>query len=251
MIAGGDAWLLTAMLAFARIGGCFMLLPGISSARIAVSARLFLALAFTLAVLPLVHERLAPSAGAATGAALVGLLLSELALGVSIGLAARLFFSALQFGGIFIATLIGLNTAPSAGIEDDEATLPLANVLTLGAVLSFYLADQHAALLLALVRSFENLPVERGFDAAAALDSIVATLGLTFLLALQISAPFVVYSVAINLLLGILNRMIPQVPVQFVSVPIMLGGGLLVFYLLIGPMLVRFQEVFDAWLVGT
>ena len=49
----------------------------------------------------------------------------------------------------------------------------------------------------------------------------------TFILALQISSPFIVYALIINLMVGIANKMVPQIPVYFISTPFVLAGGLL------------------------
>ena len=62
------------------------------------------------------------------------------------------------------------------------------------------------------------------------------------------SAPFLVYALTVNFLFGVVNKMIPQVPAYFVSVPFVIAGGLALLYVLIGPILLAFAGSFAAWL---
>ena len=54
----GPQTVLLVFLLFCRIGGCLMLMPGISSARVPAQVRLFIALAVTLALAPLLEPTL-------------------------------------------------------------------------------------------------------------------------------------------------------------------------------------------------
>jgi flagellar biosynthetic protein FliR len=68
-------------------------------------------------------------------------------------------------------------------------------------------------------------------------------------LALQISSPFVVYGIIINLLFGFANKMIPQIPVYFISLPFVLAGGFLLLYFTVSEFLTLFMAGFMNWLV--
>ena len=70
----------------------------------------------------------------------------------------------------------------------------------------------------------------------------------TFILALQISSPFIVYALIINLMVGIANKLMPQIPVYFISMPFVLAGGLLLLYFTVGEALRLFIAGFIAWL---
>ncbi|HTV69398.1 MAG TPA: flagellar biosynthetic protein FliR, partial [Rhizobiaceae bacterium] len=51
MIIELDGVVLAAFLAFCRVGGCFLVMPGLSSARVPIQIRLFVAIAATAALL--------------------------------------------------------------------------------------------------------------------------------------------------------------------------------------------------------
>ena len=57
MITDPQGTVLALFAAFCRVGGCFMLLPGFSSARLSLQIRLFLAVAVSIAILPILWTR--------------------------------------------------------------------------------------------------------------------------------------------------------------------------------------------------
>jgi flagellar biosynthetic protein FliR len=234
-------------LAFCRIGGCLMLMPGFSSARVPVHVRLFIAVAVTLALSPLLVPVLRAALPQVTPDAMLALIVSETVVGALIGLMGRLFFLALQFMATAAAMFIGLSNT-GAPIEDTEPVPAFAALITLTATLLFFLADQHWEVLRALLGSYSALPVTEPLAAAFSLAKLTDAATSAFLLALQISAPFIVYALIINFMVGIANKLTPQVPVYFVSVPAVLAGGFILLYFTIGESLRLFMMGFMGWL---
>jgi flagellar biosynthetic protein FliR len=234
-------------LAFCRIGGCLMLMPGFSSARVPVHVRLFIAVAVTLALSPLLVPMLRAALPQVAPDAMLALIVSETVVGALIGLMGRLFFLALQFMATAAAMFIGLSNT-GAPIEDTEPVPAFAALITLTATLLFFLADQHWEVLRALLGSYSALPVTEPLAAAFSLTKLADAATSAFLLALQISAPFIVYALIINFMVGIANKLTPQVPVYFVSVPAVLAGGFILLYFTIGESLRLFMMGFMGWL---
>ena len=112
MTAIGPDTVLLAFLAFCRIGGCLMLMPGFSSSRVPVHVRLFIAVAVTLALAPLLLPVLRAALPKIPPDAMIALLVSETVIGILIGVMGRLFFLALQFMATAAAMYIGLGTMP-------------------------------------------------------------------------------------------------------------------------------------------
>ena len=108
---------IAAFLAFCRVGSCFMLMPGLSSARVPMLVRLFVAVAATGALLIHLWSTIAPFA-TRQPAMLLALVISEVLIGSLIGLMARLYVRALQFMASGIASLVGYGAMSGAGIED-------------------------------------------------------------------------------------------------------------------------------------
>ena len=79
---------------------------------------------------------------------------------------------------------------------------------------------------------------------------LVDHLSQAFTLALRIASPFVIYSIIVNLAIGLANKLTPSIPVYFISLPFVLFGGLLLLYLTSREMVLQFSIAFAAWLAG-
>ena len=79
-----------------------------------------------------------------------------------------------------------------------------------------------------LRKSYDTLKVGTAIAAPPNLQLIVTNFDSTFKLTLQLSAALVVFSITVNLAFGFLNKMIPQIPIYFVSTPFVVLGGLFI-----------------------
>lgn len=245
---GSDTVLLTFLL-FCRVGGCLMFMPGFASPRVPAQVRLFLAMAITLALSPLLLPGLSREVSLATPYLALSLLVSETIIGALIGLMGRLFFLALDFIGTAIASFTGFSNVPGIPIESAEPNQSLATLLTLTATVLFFIADLHWEVLRGLVESYRVLPVTGGYGAQFGLVQFSNAITDAFLLALQISGPFIIYSISINLLFGIINKLTPQIAVYFISLPFVVMGGLFLLFFTIGEVLKIFINGYGRWLI--
>ena len=237
-------------LLFCRIGACLMFMPGFSSSRIPAQARLFLAVATTLALAPLLLPTLGETFAGYSPVPGFGTLVSEILIGVTIGLMGRIFFLALDFAGTAIASFVGFSNVPGIPLESAEPNPTIAALITLTAVTLFFITDLHWEVLRGLLASYRILPVADGYSAQFSLIQFTDALTKAFMLAMQISAPFIIYSVAINVLFGIVNKLTPQIAVYFVSLPFVVLGGLFVLYFTLGELLTIFTKSFGKWLIN-
>lgn len=219
--------LLVPMLVFCRVGACFLVLPGISSERIPVQMRLFAAIAVALALTPLVYELVRPAAGEAPGnlLAMVGV---ETLTGILLGFLVRILFFALEFAATAMANFAGFGSVFSHAVDNNDPSSPYSSLVTTPAVVLFFITDQHVNVIRMLQRSYATLNVGLTIAAPPNLQMIVTTCDSAFRLTLQLSAALVVYSLTVNLAFGFLNKMVPQIPIYFVSTPFVVLGGLLI-----------------------
>ncbi len=96
----------------------------------------------------------------------------------------------------------------------------------------------------ALVASYTVAPVNVVFNPQAALVDVTDTLSDAFFLVIRLGSPFVAYAILVNLTIGFVNKLTPQVPVYFISLPFVIGGGLVIFYFAIGTLLSLFANGF-------
>lgn len=241
--------ILTTFLIFCRVGTCLMIAPGYSRANIPAQVRLFLAVAVTLMLFPLLDEAVRPLVEGAAPVALIRLIWSELMIGLVIGLTARVFFLALQSMATLVASAIGLSTI--GGTADDGEHVPaLVPLITVSATVLFFLTDQHWELLRGLISSYRIWLPAVGITGEAGLLQLVDHLSQAFTLALRVASPFVIYAAIVNLAIGLANKLTPTIPIYFISIPFVLFGGLVLVYLTSREILLQFMTAFAAWLSG-
>ena len=240
---------LAAFLAFCRIGACFMLMPGLSSTRIAVHVRLFVAVAVTWALLAHLWDVIVPFVGHSADAMLV-LIASELMIGATIGMVTRLYTLALQFAGSAIAMTGGFGGMAGSSVDEAESQAPLTVIITTCALLLLFALDFHHEVLKALVASYEVAPLGKFFDAQGALIDIADTVSQSFYLTLRLASPFIAYGILANLAIGFVNKLAPQIPVYFISLPFIIVGSLTLLYFGIGIMLTLFGDGFLPTTIG-
>jgi flagellar biosynthesis protein FliR len=244
----GPHVILATFLMFCRIGACLMLMPGFSSPRVPTRVRLFLVVSITLALAPLLITNVQAAIPGDSPVAVLGLIASESMVGAIIGLMGRMFFLALQFAGTSIAMLIGLSAMPDTRIEEDEAAPAVTALITMTAAVLLFITDLHWEVLRVLVESYVAVPVASELANNFGLVKVVDALTDAFFLALRIAAPFMVYSLMINLMFGILGKLTPQIPVYFISIPFVLAGGGIILYFTSAEFLHMFITGFAEWL---
>jgi flagellar biosynthetic protein FliR len=210
--------------------------------------RLFLAVAVTLALAPLLVTNVQAATPGDSPVVLLGLIASEMLVGAIIGLMGRMFFLALQFAGSAITMLIGLSNTPDAHIEEAEPVAAVTGLITMTATVLIFVADLHWEVLRALLDSYSAVPVAKEMAANFGTIKLVDALSDSFLLALRIAAPFIIYSLMINLMFGVLGKLTPQIPVYFISVPFVLAGGGMILYFTSSELLQLFIDGFSDFL---
>src|ERR1700756_1472517 len=230
------------MLVFARIGAMVMLMPGLGEANIPVRIKLAIALLLTLIILPL--HRAAYHVDMGSIASLLVLMLHEIVIGIVLGATARVTLAALQVAGSVIAQQLGLGFVTSIDPTQGQQGVLVGNFLTLLGVTMLFATDTHHLVIAALNDSYSIFSpgesVASGDIAALATRAFTAA----FRIGLQLSAPFLVFGLVFNIGLGVLARLMPQMQVYFVGVPLSIFAGFLVLGVVITAMMGTYLDYF-------
>jgi flagellar biosynthetic protein FliR len=228
----------TFMLVFARVGAMVMLLPGLGESNIPVRVKLGIALLLTLIILPL--HRAAYQVDMTSMASLGVLMVHEIIIGVVLGATARVTLSALAVAGSVIAQQLGLGFVTAVDPTQGQQGLILGNFLTLLGVTLIFATDLHHLVIAGLhdsYRLFQPGEVPVVSDVAALVTNTVAG---AFRVGIQLSAPFLVFGLVFNVALGVLSRLMPQMQVYFVAVPLSIMIGFLILLIVVGAMMASF-----------
>lgn len=219
--------LITGGMLFCRLGACFMLLPGISSERLPPTLRLFSALTVTLVLYPVLKDTFI-DAVRESGSQQLLLAGSESLKGLYLGFMVRLFYLGLEFSALTMANCAGYGSIFSHAIDDNHATGPFSELMTLTAVVLFFSTDLHIAVISMLCDSYTSMPAGSGISSPIDMVELTSEFSRSFTLALRLSAPFIIVSITLNLAFGLLNKLVPQIPVYFISVPFSMAAGLFI-----------------------
>ncbi|MGL4397212.1 MAG: flagellar biosynthetic protein FliR [Hyphomicrobium sp.] len=244
-----DATILAVFMIFCRVGSALMLLPGLSAQQIPIRIRLMAAFACTLALAPLLVPDLGPKMENASSTDHILMIMSEVAVGLMIGMLGRFFFVALEFFGAAASTFLGLGGTPGIPLHDGEVTSLLGSLISVTAIFMIFSTELHLEMIRALLASYRVIDVASFFDVGAALRHLVSVASKAFLIAVQLCGPFIIYSIVVNLLFGLANKFMPQVPIYFVSIPFIILGGFGIFVLAGPHMLNLFMQAYAQWMI--
>jgi flagellar biosynthesis protein FliR len=233
----------TFMLVFARVGSMVMLLPGLGESNIPVRIKLGIALLLALIILPL--HRAAYHIDLQSINPLLIMMIHEIVVGIVLGATARVTLSALQVGGSVIAQQMGLGFVTSVDPTQGQQGVLIGNFLTMLGITLLFATDSHYLVIAAINDSYNIFSpgdlTPSGDIAALATRAFAAA----FKIGMQLSAPFLVFGLVFNVGLGVLARLMPQMQVYFVGVPLSILAGFLIFSLVLVAMMGTFLNYFN------
>lgn len=232
------------LLVFVRTGAAVMLMPGVGDPYVTPRARLLLAVFIAIVVTPVVAPGL--PAMPESPVSLFLLLVGEIIIGLFFGTIARLFMAVLTTAGMMIAYMSSLANAlvndPSAAQQGSV----VGSFLGVVALLVIFALDLHHLFLTAVVGSYELFVPGQALPVGDFSQMISTIVGQTFLLSFQLSAPFIAVGVIFYLGIGLLSRLMPQVQIFFVAMPLQIGAGLVILLLSLTVMMRWFARHFEA-----
>ena len=222
-----------AMAVFTRFSLFVFMMPGIGGSSVPIRTRLLLVVMLTYLLLPLVPLNEEPGIER-----WLPLLTGEALIGFALGLSVRILLLALNITGAIVAQALSLSQIFGVTQEGDSSSL-LATMLTMAATTMFLTAGLGQEAIAMILRSFDLFPL----GAAATLNlgqlSETVTRGAADALAfgIMLALPFMVLNFAYYLLMGFMNRAMPQLMVTFVGLPAITLSGFMLLMLLISTML--------------
>jgi flagellar biosynthetic protein FliR len=225
------------MLVFARVGTMVMLMPGLGERFVFNRAKLAVAVFIALLLMPVGRSLMqVPS----EPAALLSLLISEILIGGILGLSARLIMSALQTAGVIMANQIGLGFATAVDPSMGQQNPTIGNFLTILGITLILVTDLHHLAIGAIHHSYAILPPGAYPSVGDASALGLQAVSKAFVIAVQMSAPFIVFGLLFNLGLGILSRLMPQFQVFFLGAPASILIGMAILAAILGVMMTVF-----------
>ena len=196
-----------------RVSGVMLFAPFLSNVAIPPRVKVMLAITMTVVLYP-VFSRRVEAVPIGQWPLLLG---TELLVGVAIGITTNLVFEAAQMAGQILSVQMGYSLVTILDPQTQVDTTVMSVFMQTMALLIFLGLDVHHWILRAIARSFEYLPPGSARPNAAFAAQVLHVGGSVLGVGIQIAAPVLVATIVADLLLGLLGKASPQMPLLFLG----------------------------------
>jgi flagellar biosynthetic protein FliR len=236
------------IIVFVRTGAAFMLLPGFGDLYVPQRYRLLLALLFS----GLIASALGPilPARPASPSALALMVAGEATIGIFLGTIGRILIGTLETAGTMISFQLGLSAAQVFNPALSQQSAIASSFLTVLGTMLILATNTHYLLLRGIVDSYDLFPPGQFPPIEDLSNSVARIVATSFQLAVELAAPFIVLGTLFFVALGLLARLMPQLQVFFITLPVQIAGGLAVFAFTLYAVMHWFLDAFVRALNG-
>ena len=232
----------TFLLIFLRVGAILLTAPIFDSRSIPVLFKVGLCFAISLILFPILNLH-NPPIGLEIIPLVIGII-SEILIGVVIGLAVKMLFVGIQLAGQLVGFQMGLAMANIVDPATSQQIPLLAQMNNLIALLIFLAINAHYWFLRALVESFHLVPPFEFQFTHSLMDQLMSLAGNIFVIAVKVGAPLIVVLFLMSVSFGLAARTVPQMNIFFVAMPLKILVGLLFFVFALPYMTAFFESLF-------
>lgn len=219
-------------LLFARLGAVLMLAPGIGEQTTPAQMRLAAAVLITAALAPSLASSIPPMPGSYAGA--IPMIVGEIITGLLMGAGVRILMSALQVAGTVVGISSGLGFAQQLDPIANQPSAVFSVFFSLMGVVLVMAAGLHRATIQAAAESYQVFPAGRLPPFGDASMFIIDASANAIKLGIQIAAPVMVFSLIFNIGVGLAARLVPQIQIFMIVMPLSVLLGLAIIALGLG-----------------
>lgn len=234
------------LLVFVRIGTAVMIMPGVGDSFTPQNVRLYIALGLALTLSP-VMEPFLPEVP--TTPMLFTLIIMEFIAGLFIGTVARILMVALDTAGMMISFVSGLANAQLFNPTVSAQGSLVGAFLSVTGVTLLFATNMHHMLFYGLVESYHMFPVGSVPETGSMAELISRAMSSSFLIGFQIAMPFVVISMLIYIGMGVLSRLMPQIQVFLLALPMQILLSMVTLTLVLSAAMLFWLSKFEDGMV--
>lgn len=235
------------ILTFVRIGAAVTIMPGVGDSFTPANIRLYIALGLSLVLAPMVAPYL-PSP-VPTTAVLFVMIVIEFIIGLFIGTVARILMAALDTAGMAISVSSGLGNAQLFNPATAGQGSLVGAMLSVTGVVLLFATNLHHLLFFGLMESYEMFPVGTIPDTGSMAELLTRAVSASFMIGIQIAMPFMVVALLLYIGMGVLTRLMPQIQVFLLALPLQIMLALITLSLVISSGLLFWLTKFEDGMV--
>jgi len=166
----------------------------------------------------------------------------EVAIGLILGFACKIFFFIMEMAGQLISSSMGLSVASIFNPEMGQST-EISKFYSVLSVLIFLSIDGHHDLIYLLIRSYDLIPLG-GVEFGKIFEISREMTHKMFILSIKIATPVILLMLITNIYLAFISKAAPQMNIFFIGYPVYLFVGFLTILLGIPVFILLIQEGF-------
>lgn len=219
-----DLWIGMYLWPFVRLLALFMTAPIFHDQAVPARAKIGFSLIVAILVVPLLPPEQYVPISHPNALLLVA---QQILIGGALGFSMRLIFTALELAGDLIGLQMGLSFAGFISPSTGEQTPLIGSFLSTLAALIFLAMNGHLLMIAGLVDSFDSLPIDPLLGSAPDFNALAHAGADMFRLGLHIALPVLATMLILNLALGVLARVAPQLNIFAIGFPVTLLIGMI------------------------
>ncbi len=232
------------MLIFTRLGTAFMIMPGIGDSFVPNNIRLMMALGISFVLTPVVMPYIPDPVPAFP--VLITLIFMEFVIGLFVGTVARIFMIALDVAGMLISTTSGLAAAQVFNPSLASQGSITGAFLSMTGVVLLFATNLHHMLIYGVIESYHMFPVGGVPDTGSMAQLVTQAFSASFLIGFQIAIPFLIVAMLLYIGMGVLSRLMPQVQVFILALPVQIMLSMLTLSLILSAAMLFWMTKFEA-----
>lgn len=230
-------------LIFARLGSALLFLPGMGETYVSARIRLAIALLICLIMYPSVSEIL-PKLPENPLMVFI-YLLKEITVGIFIGLFSRILISAMHTAGMKISYMNGLSAAMLFDTNQSSQGSIVGIFLSIVAITLFFVTKLHHLTFYGIYESFITIPTTKPLPFEGFAQIIPKLISEVFMVSFKIASPIVIIGLFLYLASGLIARLMPNMQVFFVLIPIQIWISFFVIMGSISVMMLVFMNFYE------
>lgn len=231
------------LMVFLRLGSALMIMPGFMSSYVNTQVRLSVALALSFVLMPLITPHLPPQPHDTL--LFIQYILSEIVVGLFIGLVMQILFTALNLAGFVAGQAIGFGNAQIFDPATQNQSIVIETFLSIVAMTVIFLTDLHHLMISAVIDSYTLLPVSAKLPLGDFADNLSRSFNQSFIIGFKIGSPFIAFTIVFYSGIGLVSRLMPQLNIFFLSLPLQIYLGLGLLFMTTPVMIMWFTRYFE------
>jgi len=239
-----ETYIVGFLLLFFRFGALFMAVPIFSHNSIPMNIKASLAFFFAIVF----YSSMPPLTMAITLPNLVLAILSELFLGLAIGVVLQIAFNAITFAGGQISFMMGFSLASAIDPQSGVSMPIISQFLSLIALMILFAIDMHHWMLLFIDGSLQHIPLGGFVMSENLFTYTMSAMSNMFLVGFMIAFPITALGLLSDMIFGMLMKTMPQFNLLVIGFPIKITVSFIILITtLAATMLILKNQMLDAF----